>query len=90
MRGDDVLEVLGGIYIRYFASAYKGAVIQVQGGGIYSTFLRGNVLRFDNEIKSAFCNVCSMVISVVIMGACTQAVDTVFLFLDSVPFRKNT
>ena len=36
---DDVLKVWGGIYLRYFASTQKGAVLQVHGGGdIYCTF----------------------------------------------------
>ena len=47
-------------------------------------------LRYINKTKSAVCSVCTTVIFVVIMGACTQAVDTVFLFLDSVPVRKFT
>ena len=42
VREDDDLEVRGGIYIQYFASAHNGAILQVQGGGIYSTCLRGN------------------------------------------------
>ena len=32
MREDDDLEVGGGIYIQYFASAHNGAVLQAQGG----------------------------------------------------------
>ena len=42
MREDDDLEVRGGIYIQYFASAHNGAVLQVQGGGGLFTALRGN------------------------------------------------
>ena len=30
---DDVFKVWSGIYLRYFASAQKGAVLHVQGGG---------------------------------------------------------
>ena len=78
-----VLFILG-----YFASAQKGAVLQVQGGGYYSSFVR--CFKITNKTKSVVCSVCTTVIFVVIMGACTQAVDTVFLFLDSVPLRKNT
>ena len=48
--------------------------------GVFTALAYEEMLRYVNEIKSAFCNVCSMVISVVIMGACTQAADTVFLF----------
>ena len=81
VREDDDLEVRGGIYIQYFASAHNGAVLQAQGGGVFTALASEEMLRYINEItKSAFCNVCTTVILVVISGACTQTVDTVFLF----------
>ena len=76
---DDVLKVWGGIYLRYFASAQKGAVLQVQGGGVF-TALSKEEKFMAMKLNRPFAIFVPWSFLVVIMGACTQAADTVFLF----------
>ena len=76
---DDVFKVWSGIYLRYFASAQKGAVLQVQGGGVF-TALSKEEKFMAMKLNRPFAIFVPWSFLVVIMGACTQAADTVFLF----------
>ena len=76
---DDVFKVWSGIYLRYFASAQKGAVLHVQGGGVF-TALSKEEKFMAMKLNRPFAIFVPWSFLVVIMGACTQAADTVFLF----------